>query len=52
MGLLSQTIGQLPPRYQEVVGLRDLEGRSTAEAAGRLHLFWDGSARRTLYRET
>ena len=46
MGLLSQAIGQLPPRYREVVRLRDLEGRSTAEAAGRLHLTPSGVASR------
>ena len=44
--LLSQAIGQLPPRYRDVVRLRDLEGRSTAEAAGRLHLTPSGVASR------
>ena len=44
--LLSQAIGQLPPRYREVVRLRDLEGRSTVEAAGRLHLTPSGVASR------
>lgn len=44
--LLSQAIGQLPPRYREVVRLRDIEGRSTVEAAKRLHLTPSGVASR------
>lgn len=45
-GLLSQAIRQLPPRYREVVRLRDLEGRSTVDVAGRLHLTRSGVASR------
>ena len=45
-GLLSQAIRQLPPRYREVVRLRDLEGRSTVDVAGRLHLTPSGVASR------
>lgn len=46
MGLLLQAIQQLPPRYQEVVRLRDLESHSTVDVAGRLHLTPSGVASR------